>query len=75
MIRRTRAHVGPLRVVVAEIPGLRSVVTSLGLDAGQLAETRGRPGIARLTAQTMLRGTTARSAQDWTQAIDALGAS
>ena len=75
MIRRARAQVGPLRVVVAEIPGLRSVVTSLGLDAGQLAETSGRPGIARLTAQTMLRGTTKRSAQDWTQAIDALGAS
>ena len=75
MIRRTRAQVGPLRVVVAEIPGLRSVVTSLGLDAGQLAEPSGRPGIARLTAQTMLRGTTKRSAQEWTQAIDALGAS
>ena len=43
MIRRTRTQIGPLRVVVAEIPGLRSVVTSLGLDAGQLAETSGRP--------------------------------
>ncbi|HEX4743416.1 MAG TPA: pitrilysin family protein [Candidatus Limnocylindria bacterium] len=75
MIRRARAQVGPLRVVVAEIPGLRSVVTSLGLDAGQLAEMPGRPGIGRLTAQTMLRGTTKRSAQEWTQAIDALGAS
>jgi zinc protease len=75
VIRRTRTFVGPLRVVVAEIPGLRSVVTSLGLDAGQLAESGGRPGIARLTAQTMLRGTTRRSAQEWTQAIDALGAS
>lgn len=75
MIRRTRTQIGPLRVVVAEIPGLRSVVTSLGLDAGQLAETSGRPGIARLTAQTMLRGTTTRSAHEWSQAIDALGAS
>ena len=75
MIRRTRTQIGPLRVVVAEIQGLRSVVTSLGLDAGQLAETSGRPGIARLTAQTMLRGTTTRSAQEWSQAIDALGAS
>lgn len=75
MIRRVRSQVGPLRVVVAEIPGLRSVVTALGLDAGQLAESQGRPGIARLTAQTMLRGTTKRSAQEWTQAIDALGAS
>ena len=75
MIRRARAQVGPLRVVVAEIPGLRSVVTSLGLDAGQLAETSGRPGIGRLTAQTMLRGTTKRSAQEWSEAIDALGAS
>lgn len=75
MIRRTRAQVGPLRVVVAEIPGLRSVVTSLGLDAGQLAEPSGRAGIARLTAQTMLRGTARRSAQEWSQAIDELGAS
>ena len=75
MIRTTRSYVGPLRVVIAEIPGLRSVVTSLGLDAGQLAETGGRPGIARLAAQTMLRGTTRRSAQEWSQAIDALGAS
>lgn len=75
MIARTREQVGPLRVVVAEIPGLRSVVTALGLDAGQLAEAAGRSGIARLTAQTMLRGTTERSAQAWSEAIDALGAS
>jgi zinc protease len=75
VIRVARGRVGPLRVAVAEIAGLRSVASTLALDAGQLAEPNGRPGIARLTAQALLRGTQRRSAQEWTEALDALGAS
>lgn len=74
-MRIARASVGRLRVVVAEIPGLRSVASLLALDAGQLAEPHGRPGVARLTAQTLLRGTGTRSAQEWSEALDAIGAS
>lgn len=75
MIRRTRTQVGRLQVAVAEIPGLRSVASLLALDAGQLAEPRGRSGVARLTAQTLLRGTETRSAQEWSEGLDAIGAS
>ncbi|HLZ47661.1 MAG TPA: insulinase family protein, partial [Candidatus Limnocylindria bacterium] len=57
------------------IPGLRSVSALLAMEAGQFFEPAGRPGIARLTAQAMLRGTTKRDARAWSDALDALGAS
>jgi len=71
--RRTLAN--GLRVVVAPIPGLRSVAVLLAIEAGQWFEPAGRPGIARLCALAMLRGTTTRDAKTWADAIDALGAS
>src|SRR2546429_5723020 len=37
-------------------------------------EPAGRPGIARLVAQTMLRGTARRDAETWASQLDALGA-
>ena len=57
------------------IAGLRSVVALLAMEAGQFFEPAGRPGVARLTAQTMLRGTMKRDASTWSDALDALGAS
>ena len=57
------------------IPGLRSVVALLAMEAGQFFEPAGRPGVARLTAQAMLRGTARRDARTWSDALDALGAS
>jgi len=57
------------------IPGLRSVSALLAMEAGQFFEPAGRPGVARLTAQAMLRGTTKRDARAWSDALDALGAS
>src|SRR5919108_5359986 len=63
-----------LRVVVAPIAGLRSVAVLLAIEAGQWFEPRGRPGIARLTAQAMLRGTTKRNAKSWADALDGIGA-
>src|ERR671923_95901 len=63
-----------LRVVVAPISGLRSVAVLLAIEAGQWFEPRGRPGIARLTAQAMLRGTTKRNAKSWADALDGIGA-
>jgi len=57
------------------IAGLRSIVAYLAMEAGQYFEPAGRPGVARLTAQAMLRGTTKRDARAWSDALDALGAS
>ncbi|HET8568247.1 MAG TPA: pitrilysin family protein [Candidatus Limnocylindria bacterium] len=56
------------------VPGLRSVASVLAVEAGQWSEPEGRPGVARLTAQAMLRGTQRRGAKEWTEALDALGA-
>jgi zinc protease len=50
------------------------VAVLLAIEAGQWFEPTGRPGIARLTVQTMLRGTTTRDAKRWADALDALGA-
>jgi len=69
-----RAKVGRLRVAVVPIEGLRSVAALLALEAGQWSEPAGRPGIARLVAQSLLRGTEARDAASWAAALDDLGA-
>lgn len=69
-----RGRVGRLRVAVAPIAGLRSVVALLALEAGQWSEPSGRPGVARLVAQSLVRGTTTRSAEAWASALDDLGA-
>lgn len=73
-LRVHRGDVGRLRVAVAPIAGLRSVVALLALEAGQWAEPDGRPGIARLVAQTLLRGTERHDAEGWAAALDDLGA-
>ena len=64
-----------LRVAVVPIPGLRSAAALLAIEAGQWFEPAGRPGVARLAAQALLRGTTDRDAAAWADALDALGAS
>lgn len=71
--RRTQRN--SLRVAAVPIAGLRSVSVLLAMEAGQFFEPSGRPGVARLTAQTMLRGTARRNARDWSDALDGLGAS
>ena len=71
--RRTFAN--GLRVAAVRIAGLRSVSALLAMEAGQFFEPAGRPGIARLVAQTLLRGTTTRDASAWSDALDGLGAS
>jgi zinc protease len=63
-----------LRLAVVPIPDLRSTSVLLAVEAGQWFEPAGRPGIARLMAQTMLRGTARRDATTWAGALDALGA-
>jgi zinc protease len=62
-------------VAAVPIEGLRSVSVMLAMEAGQFFEPPGRPGVARLTAQALLRGTTKRDARAWSDALDALGAS
>ena len=69
-----RAKVGRLRVAVVPIEGLRSVAALFALEAGQWSEPAGRPGIARLVAQSLLRGTKVRDAESWASALDDLGA-
>ena len=71
---RRKALGNGLRVAVAPIAGLRSVALLLAIEAGQWFEPAGRPGIARLTAQAMLRGTTTRDAKAWADAVDGIGA-
>ena len=72
-VERRRLSNG-LRIAVAPIPELRSVSVVLAIEAGQWFEPIGRNGVARLAAQTTLRGTTRRSGPAWASAIDALGA-
>lgn len=71
--RRTQRN--GLRVAAVPIAGLRSVSVLLAMEAGQFFEPSGRPGVARLTAQAMLRGTGRRDARAWSDALDGLGAS
>jgi zinc protease len=63
-----------LRLAVVPIADLRSTSVLLAVEAGQWFEPAGRPGIARLVAQTMLRGTKQRDAASWASALDDLGA-
>lgn len=75
MIRIVRRAVAAnVDVAVAPIAGLSSVATFVALQAGQWFEPRGRAGVARLAAQTLLRGTQERDARAWSEALDALGA-
>ena len=69
-----RGMAGRLKVAVVPIAGLRSVAAVLALEAGQWSEPEGRPGIARMTALSLLRGTDARDAAAWASALDDLGA-
>jgi zinc protease len=72
-VRRHRLENG-LRVAVVPIPGLLSAAVLLAIEAGQWFEPAGRPGIGRLAAQVMLRGTTTRDAKTWADALDGIGA-
>ena len=72
-VRRHRLENG-LRVAVVPIKGLLSAAVLLAFEAGQWFEPPGRPGIGRLTAQAMLRGTTTRDGKTWADALDGIGA-
>jgi len=72
-VRRHRLENG-LRVAVVPIAGLQSAAVLLAIEAGQWFEPAGRPGIGRLCALAMLRGTTTRDAKTWADALDAIGA-
>jgi zinc protease len=63
-----------LRLAVVPITDLRSTSVLLAIEAGQWFEPSGRPGIARVAAQTMLRGTAKHDATAWASELDALGA-
>jgi zinc protease len=63
-----------LRITVIPIDGLRSAAVLLAIEAGQWFEPAGRPGVARLVAQTMLRGTTTLDAKAWADELDGIGA-
>ncbi|MDP9265723.1 MAG: insulinase family protein [Chloroflexota bacterium] len=63
-----------MRVAAAPIAGLRSTSVVLALEAGQWFEPTGRAGVARLTVQSLMRGTRQRDARSWSNALDELGA-
>ena len=63
-----------MRIAVAPIADLRTTALLLAVEAGAWFEPVGRAGVARLTAQTMLRGTRQKSADAFADAMDALGA-
>ena len=63
-----------LRLAVVPIADLRSTSVLLAVEAGQWFEPAGRPGVARLVAQAILRGTRTRDAAAWASALDDLGA-
>src|SRR5438067_12343263 len=72
-VRRQRLDNG-LRVAVVPIAGLQSAAVLLAIEAGQWFEPIGRPGIGRLCALAMLRGSTTRDAKAWADALDGIGA-
>ncbi len=72
-VERRRLDNG-LRIAVAPIADLRSTAVLLAVEAGAWFEPVGRAGVARLTAQTMLRGTRGKTADQFADAMDALGA-
>ena len=72
-VERRRLDNG-LRIAVVPIAELRTTAVLLAVEAGQWFEPLDRAGVARLAAQTMLRGTEKRDANAWADAIDALGA-
>jgi zinc protease len=72
-VKRKRLDNG-LRVAAIPIAGLQSAAVLLAIEAGQWFEPTGRPGVARLCAQSMLRGTTTRDAKTWADALDGIGA-
>jgi len=72
-VRRHHLENG-LRVAAIPIPGLLSAAVLLAIEAGQWFEPLGRPGVGRLCALTMLRGTTTRDAKTWADALDGIGA-
>ncbi|MFN2520043.1 MAG: M16 family metallopeptidase [Candidatus Limnocylindria bacterium] len=69
-----RRLTGGLRMAVAPIAGLRSASVVVAVEAGQWFEPIGRAGVARLTVQTLMRGTRHRDARSWSNALDDLGA-
>src|SRR5437870_4102164 len=71
-VRRQRLENG-LRVAAIPVPGLLSAAVLLAIEAGQWFEPLGRPGIGRLCALTMHRGTTPRDAKTWADALDGIG--
>ena len=51
------------------------VTVSFVIDAGAVAEDAGREGISRLTARSLLEGTSRRSGDELTESLERLGAS
>lgn len=64
-----------LVLLVAERPGLPMVSGEVFVQAGQLQEPPGKPGLANLTARLLTRGTTDRSALELSEAIEFVGGS
>lgn len=74
--RFTRSALGNgMRLVVAPITKLPLVTVTVLVDAGAVADVRGRAGVAHLTAKLLLEGTTTRDGAAVAEAFERLGAS
>jgi zinc protease len=69
-----RQEVAGGRVVAAHLPSKPLAVVSLVLDAGAIAEPRGKEGVALLLAATLAEGTRGRDAYSLAVAAERLGA-
>ena len=62
-----------LRIVVEEIPSLRSVSLGLWIDQGSRHEADDQAGLSHFIEHLLFKGTARRSCQEIAEAIDAMG--
>ncbi|GAA0298404.1 putative Zn-dependent peptidase [Gracilibacillus halotolerans] len=72
MIQRKTLDNG-LRIILEEIPTVRSVTIGIWIKTGSRFETKEENGISHFIEHMLFKGTTKRNAQDIAEAFDAIG--
>lgn len=62
-------------LLVSEQHQLPMVTTSIAFDAGSRRDPDGKEGLAALTAESLVEGTTSLSAKDFNEKVDSMGSS
>jgi zinc protease len=73
-IKRMQLSSGAI-LLVSEQHQLPMVTMSIAFDAGSRRDPQGKEGLAMLTAESMVEGTTALSAADFNEKVDFMGSS